>query len=218
MTLPAPKLHPIDEEMVLFGKIHLEWTDVGAPNYFIYRDYEPVKNICGWQPYQVVESGKTNYDDSFFENQRTYYYAIVAASEDGLEKSPPSNTESVKVELPPNLVVDKHQLEEAAYYESRELTDYDEKIKQLARYKLIFEKTFPDRDLNYLETRVKSLKRDLPEFTGMFKVPTESEIIDRAADIVQNRPSKMELDWDLSEHKLIKKKIEDLIEYEAECR
>ena len=218
MALEAPKLHPIDDEMLLFRIIHLEWTDVGAPNYFIYRDYEPIKNVCGWQPYQVVDAGKTHFDDSLFENQRTYYYAIVAASEDGLERSQPSNTESIKVKLPPNLVVDKHQLEEAAYFESRQLADFDEKVKQLARYKLIFEKTFPNRDLDYLETQVKSLKRDLPEFSGMFKLPTESEILHRAGLIMQKSPTKMELDWDLSEHKLIKKKIEDLVEYQAECR
>ena len=86
MALVAPKLHPIDPEMLLFGKIHILWEDVGAPIYFLFRDYEPIKNISGWAPYQVIDEGKTSFDDSVFENHHVYYYAVCAVNEDGTVK------------------------------------------------------------------------------------------------------------------------------------
>ncbi len=218
MSLESPRLKPIDEELLLFGKIHLSWTDVDAPIYYVFRDYEPVRDVSGWQPYQIIEEGKTQFDDSFFENNTTYYYAVMSVSEDENEKSDLSNTEKVKVDIPPNLIVDKHQLEEAAYYESRQKSNYEQKAWELARYQVIFEKTFPERDMEYLKTQVKTLKDDLPEFDGLFHEPTESEIKKRLGKIYEEKASKMDLDWRLSELKLIKKKLEDLVEYETEVR
>ena len=217
-TYIAPKLYPIDPEMLLFGKIHLEWENVGAPVYYVFRDYDEIKNVSGWQPYGVVEDGSTSFDDSAFENNRVYYYAICAVAENGINKSEISNSEKIKVHLPENLIVNRKNLEEAAYYESKAAKNYNDKLWELARLRLIFKNTFPDRNLDYLESQVKSLKRDLPEFTGLFMQPTESEIQKEANYLRSIQLNSMNLDWDLSEFKLIKKKIEDLIEYETEVR
>ena len=215
--IETPKLHPIDPEMVLFGSIHIEWETIeDVEEYLLFRDYEPIENVDGWVAYAIIEKGKTDFDDTNFNNNSTYFYALAAKN--GSVQSNISNVERVKVNIPPHLNVLENNVEEGAYYESKRQNDFDKKIWELARLQLIFENTFPKRDLNYLKIKVKSIHKDLPEFNGLFIEPTNHEIQSRAQEIFNQKPDNMNLDWRLSEKKLIMKKIEELLEFTKEIR
>ena len=201
---------------MLFGAVHLTWSDVGADAYYIYRDYEKIKDISGWHVYAIVDQGETAYDDNNIQNNAVYYYVVVAVK--GNEKSENSNCERVKVQLPEHLTIDTHSVAEAAYYESQSPRRVDEKIWELARLSLILEHSFPNRSIEYLKIKVKTLKGDLPEFTGLFIEPTESEIRTRAQEIFYLNPDRMELDWNISERELVLKKIQELLEFETKVR
>lgn len=214
MVLAAPKLNPIDPESVLDGSIHISWSDVGATSYLIFRDNEPITDISGWHPYGVVET--TQYEDNNFEDGRTYFYVIVGS--EGNARSPLSNCEFVKVKIPQHLLIDNHSVEEAAYFESKSSKMHDEKVWRMARLHLIFEMSFPNRDIYYLKIKVKSLARDLPEFKGLLIEPTESQIRKKAQEISEIYANEMKLDWELSERELILKKIQELVEYSKKIR
>jgi hypothetical protein len=212
-----PVLNPIDSEMLLFGSVHIEWSDCGVDTYYVFRDQDPIDMVEGYMPYAIVER-KTFFDDSNFKNNATYYYAIVAIDLKSGQQSKVSNSERVRINLPAHLIVEQNSIAESAYFESMAPKRYDEKIWQFARLQLILETTFPNRDVDYLRIKVRSLKHDLPEFKGLFIEPTESEIRKRAQLIYENNQNKMEIDWKLAEMELIMKKIQELLEFQKKVR
>jgi hypothetical protein len=214
MVLTAPKLDPINPESVLDGSIHISWSNVGTASYYVFRDTEPITDISGWYAYGMVETN--HYEDYNFENGRIYYYVVIGVEENA--RSPLSNCQSVKVKIPPHLLIDNHSVEEAAYFESKSAKMHDEKLMRMARLYCIFEQSFPNRDIYYLKIKVKSLDRDLPEFKGLLIEPTESQIHKRGLEISQNYVNEMKLDWELSERELILKKIQELVEYSKQIR
>ena len=215
--MDSPKLFPIDKEYILFGGIHLYWSAVpGATSYNIYRDYEKITNIQGWHSYASVNGETVTYDDQSFQNKSVYYYVVVAVK--GTELSPISNCERVQVKIPEHLMIESQQVKEAAYFSSIKSSKIDEKIWNLARLQLIIENSFPTRTIDYLMIKVKSLKKDLPEFGGLLNVPTEEQIRLRAEEIYRKNVEHMELDWQISEREYLLKKIEELIEFEFKAR
>jgi hypothetical protein len=212
----TPELYPIDAQQLLFGSIHLTWSDVGANTYLIFRDYEKITDISGWHEYAAIDQGKTYYEDNNIQNHRIYYYVVVAAV--GNERSGISNCVGVKTDFPEHIMIDTHSVAEAAYYESQSPRKFEEKIWELARMSLILERSFPNRSVEYLKIKVKSIKKDLPEFTGLFFQPTENEIRNRAQEISYLNPDRMEVDWNISERELIIKKIQELLEVENKVR
>ena len=168
----APILNPIDHEMLLFGSVHLEWSDCGVDTYYVFRDQDPIDMVEGYVPYAIIEH-KTYFDDTNFQNGNVYYYAIVAVDSKSCQQSKVSNSERIRVNIPAHLVVEQSLIAEGAYFESMAPKRFDEKIWQFARLQLILETTFPNRSLDYLRIKVRSLKRDVPEFKGLLIEPTE---------------------------------------------
>lgn len=213
----TPELRPIDPEMLLFGSIHIEWSNCGVDTYYIYRDQDPIDMVEGYIPYAIVERN-TFFDDTNFQNGAVFYYAVVAVDQKSGQQSKVSNSERVKIHIPPHLVVEQNSIAEGAYFESMAPKRFDEKIWQFARLQLILERTFPERHMDYLRIKVKSIKRDIPEFKGLFVEPTENEIRIRAQQIYDSKPDKMEIDWKLTEMDLILKKIQELLEFQTKAR
>ena len=214
MPLKAPILQSIDPEMLLFGRVHLEWSAVeGATSYLLYRDFDPIEDVTGWNAYSIIQTG-LNYEDLNYENNVSYFYAVKACAGNENERSHLSNTERIDIHLPPNLQINSTKIRDEAYLKSLQPTKINDKIWQLARLQLILEQTFPQRTLEYLKIKFKSIKRDLPEFNGLFVQPSEAQIRERAQQIYYDKLDKMILDWRVSEKELIVKKIEELLEFE----
>jgi hypothetical protein len=217
MVLAAPKLDPIDPESILFGSLHISWSQVpGTKAYYVFRDDELITNVAGWHPYAIVDNGNTYFDDSQYQNGSLFYYSIISVNDN--ERSILSNCQRVKVKIPAHILIDSHFVQEAAYYESQSSRKFDDKIWTVARLQLILEHTFPQRDIEYLKIKVKSIPRDLPEFSGLFNEPIEAEIRERARTIYNQNRSQMSLDWEISEKELVIKKIQELLEFESTVR
>jgi hypothetical protein len=213
-SIEPPKLNSIDKETVLFGSIYISWTKIeNSTAYHLFRDYEPITDVRGWVPYAIIDNGNTFYNDENYDNGSTYFYAVKAVNA-LRQESPLSNPQQVKVNLPAHLVVDLDNVEVAAYYESKKPISLDNKIWDLARLQLILELSFPKRTLEYLKIKVKSIKRDLPEFKGLFIEPTEEEIRHRAQQIFNEKLDQMDINWRVSEKELVFNKLEELREYE----
>ena len=74
-------------------KINLNWTDVGVPSYYIYREQTQITSIKGLNPIAVLSSN--SYTD-INPNTGTFYYAVIAT--DGYTESLISNNELVFVD------------------------------------------------------------------------------------------------------------------------
>jgi hypothetical protein len=205
--IEPPQLEPI----VYQGDIVIKWSSVGADVYYIFRDTDPIENVQGWFPYATIDHGQTCYHDSNLNPGEKLYYAVQAVI--GSEKSALSNNQSIK--LPEHLIVNTEFIQKAAYFESKSNQKYDEKVWTIARLLLIIERSFPNRDLDYLKFKVKDLKRDLPELKGILTYPSEWEIKTRAEQIYSTHPEPKDLDWSISEATLVLQKIHELIELES---
>jgi hypothetical protein len=216
MSTPVPQLYPLTKADLAGDALKIHWSDVGATTYLLYRDEEPITNIEGWFPYAVIDRGQTEFLDHNLTNGATVYYAVQAVQNG--QKSALSNSVRFKVQFPEHLVLQKEQIKEAAYFESKNTPQYDQKVWKYAQAILTLEKSFPQRSIEYLENHVRSLKQDVPEFAGMLYEPTEAEIRMQAKKIYESHPDPMELDWKLSEALLIIKKMQELIEFEIKIR
>lgn len=207
----SPITPPVLETIVYHGDIVIKWSCVGADVYYLFRDTEPIENIQGWFPYATIDHGQTCYHDNNLIPGEKLYYAVQASLRN--EKSSLSNVKSIK--LPEHIIVNQEFIQQAAYFESKSNHKYDEKVWTIARLLLIIEKSFPNRDLNYLKFKVKDLKRDLPELKGLLTYPSDWEIKTRAEQIYTSHPDPKDLDWSISEAQLVLQKIHELIELDS---